>query len=114
MEQDDSWFVNHRIARLAPGATLAQAPEQIRAFARTARERMPRQVDEGEVATASVQPLRKYVSDRMGPLLWAILGAVSLVLLIACANVANLLFARGEARRGTWRCARPWARAAIG
>jgi len=99
LEEDESWYVNHRVARLAPGATLAQADDQIRAFARLARERIPDILDEDDVAEAGVQPLGEYVARDMGPVLWVTLGAVSLVLLIACANVANLLLARGESKR---------------
>jgi len=98
MEADDSWYVNYRVARLAPGATVARAQEQVEAFARTVRERLPRSFDEEDVSAATVQPLAAYVSGDLGPVLWVTLGAVSLVLLIACANVANLLLARGEAR----------------
>jgi len=98
MEADESWYVNYRVARLAPGATVAQAQEQVEAFARTARERLPRILDEEDVSAATVQPLAAYVAGDLGPVLWVTLAAVSLVLLIACANVANLLLARGEAR----------------
>ena len=99
MAEDDTWYVNHRVARLAPGATLAQADDQIKAFARLARERIPTILDEADVAGAGVQPLQEYTARSMGPVLWVTLGAVSLVLLIACANVANLLLARGETKR---------------
>jgi predicted permease len=99
VQDDDTWYVNHRVARLAPGATLEQADQQIRAYARQARERIPTILDEDDVASADVQPLQAYVAGAMGPVLWVTLGAVSLVLLIACANVANLLLARGETRR---------------
>ncbi len=98
MAQDNTWYVNDRVARLAPGATLEQATEQVRAFARQVREAMPRLFDEADVQAASVRPLQQHAAGSVGPVLWVALGAVSLVLLIACANVANLLLARGEAR----------------
>ncbi|GMV05954.1 MAG: hypothetical protein AMXMBFR53_22310 [Gemmatimonadota bacterium] len=98
MAADNTWYVNERVARLARGATLAQATEQVRAFARQVREAMPRLIDEEDVQAASVRPLQAHAAGSVGPVLWVALGAVSLVLLIACANVANLLLARGEAR----------------
>jgi predicted lysophospholipase L1 biosynthesis ABC-type transport system permease subunit len=66
-------------------------------IARLARQ-YPDQHDQGNFGIV-VRSLRE---DRLGdfrPLLAILLGAVSLVLLVACANVANLMLARGEARR---------------
>jgi len=95
---DRTWYVNWRVGRLAPGASIETAQEQLRAFAGSARERAPQIIDEEDVRTASVRPLGAYVAGALTPTLWVALGAVVLVLLIACANVANLLLARGEAR----------------
>jgi predicted permease len=95
---DGTWFVNHRVARLAPGATREQAQAQVRRFAVDLQAGMPRLLDEEDARAATVQPLRTALADGMDDVLWVALGAVSLVLLIACANVANLLLARGEAR----------------
>ena len=50
-------------------------------------------------ATGAVLPLRQFVVDGSGPRLWMLLGGVVVVLMIACANIANLLLARGSARR---------------
>ncbi len=100
VEDDETWHVNDRVARLAPGATLEQATEQVRAFARGIQARMDQTIQASRVETAAVTPLRTQKAGAVGPVMWVALGAVSLVLLIACANVANLLLARGEARQG--------------
>ncbi|MEJ2204391.1 MAG: ABC transporter permease, partial [Gemmatimonadota bacterium] len=97
-DQDDGWYVNQPIGRLAPGASAEQAQAQLRAYARRLRQRVPF-ITQATVQGATVRPLQQYVTRSVGAALWATLGAVSLVLLIACANVANLMLVRGESRR---------------
>ena len=83
-------------ARLKPGVTLQAAQAQMKVAAERFRQAYPGSIGKEESATA--EPFQEsMVGDVKRPLL-ILLGAVALVLLIACANVANLLLARAARR----------------
>src|SRR5688572_11775474 len=107
-----NWTV---LGRLKPGITLDQARRDLTLLFEKFRAANPKQVRETE--TFGVQSWRVNMTSNVRELLWILLGAVSLVLLISCANVASLQLTRAATRQkemavrmamggGTWRLIR--------
>ncbi len=93
------------VARLKPGVTLEQANADVARMIPLIPERFPipggftRQMWDDVKIGPGVRPLSVQAIGDIGRVLWVLLGTVGLVLLIACANVANLFLARAESRQ---------------
>jgi predicted permease len=123
-------FNFNAVARLEPGATIEHASADIGRMLPMWVEMFPFRggpstggqtaaevyLDTWKIAPA-LRPLKAYVIGSVGNLLWVVLGTIAVVLVIACANVTNLLLVRGEQRAqeiavrsalgaGAWRLSR--------
>jgi len=98
-------FSYRALARLKPGVTMAQAsadmarliPISIRSF--PAPDGFSISLFEKAQIQPNLHPLKKDVIGDVGNVLWVLMGSIAVVLLVACANVANLLLVRVEGRR---------------
>jgi putative ABC transport system permease protein len=107
--QSDLWWLNDRyfnrhsrnmridqtIGRLKPGVSTEQAQAEMQAIAARLAQTYP---DTNTDVTASVVPLRDFWFGKVRRSFWLLLGACGFVLLIACANVANLLLTQATVR----------------
>src|SRR5688572_16846244 len=84
------------IGRTRPGTTFTGAQDEVNALVKDLRQRFP--IKETAGVVWRVEPMHEYLVANTQPSLWTLMGAVVFVLLIACANVDNLLLVRTSQR----------------
>jgi predicted permease len=117
MKQGRTHRMTEVFARLAPHATVEQARAEIARIGTNMRADHPEAYEKAARYEVAVSPLRVALNERASLTLWLLMGAAAFVLLIACANVANLTLMRGVRREremlvraalgaGSWRLRR--------
>ena len=109
MKHGEGMMLLKAIARLKPGVTLQQAQTELKTIAQRLQPRRPAATPRGEGGEGgeggrgnsilTLVGLHEQVAGDVKGALLVLLGAVAFLLLIACANVANLLLARAAARQ---------------
>ena len=98
-------FGFHGIARLKPGRTIAEANADMSRMLPIWMDSWSNgpgsnpHIYETWKITPTIRPLKQEVIGNVGELLWVVMGTIGVVMLIACANVTNLLMVRVEARQ---------------
>ncbi|MCG8467434.1 MAG: ABC transporter permease [Gemmatimonadetes bacterium] len=95
-------FSYRSLARLKGGVSIEQAETEFSRLLRVAVRTFPGAMSAEQVeqigVTASLRPLKEDVVGDIGDVLWLLLGGVGIILIVACANVANLFLVRAETR----------------
>jgi len=92
-------YITGAIARLKPGVTIEQARQRLAAFGHGLRAAYPNDYPARAAWAPRLLPLREDLVGSVKAPLLIVFGAVGVVLLIACANIANLLLARASGRQ---------------
>jgi len=98
-------FSYQALARLKPGVTLEQADADVARLIPIALDSFPpfpgfsKQMFEDARLGPALRPLKRDLTGTIGGALWVLMGGIGMVLLIACANVANLLLVRADGRQ---------------
>jgi len=98
-------FSYNAVARLRPGVTITQASSDVARMIPIVMRTFPAppgfslKLFEQAHIGPNLRPLKQDVVGDVGKMLWVLMGSIGMVLLIACANVANLLLVRVEGRR---------------
>ncbi|MGH7718345.1 MAG: ABC transporter permease, partial [Gemmatimonadaceae bacterium] len=86
------------IARLAPGASVEQARAEVAAVTTSMQLEFKEAYDTGSNQRVTLIPFREVLGERARLTLWLLMGAAAFVMIISCANVANLTLMRGVRR----------------
>ena len=98
MVQGRTHRMTEMVARLRPGATVAQARAEVAAVSARVHSEFKDAYDPGSHYRVTVIPFREVLGERARLTLWLLMGAAAFVLLISAANVANLTLMRGVRR----------------
>ena len=98
MVQGRTHRMTEMIARLAPTASVEQAQKEVADITRRVHADHPEAYDKNAGYKVTLTPFREVLGQKAKTTLWLLMGAAAFVLIIACANVANLTMMRGVRR----------------
>ncbi len=98
MVQGRTHRMTEMIARLAPGVTVEQARAEVAAITARVHAEYPDVYDAGSGYAVTMTPFKEILGKDAKLTLWLLMGVAAFVLVIACANVANLTLMRGARR----------------